>query len=67
MLSDIFEYKFPGPVEAAIDGLENRVKQYKALTGKEIDEDTRIGLVIARLPDRRTHEHLQLNVGRILD
>ena len=67
----ILNFKFPDDVIAGLDKFEKELRQYPAITGKDIDEDTKSGVILGALAksSNETHRdlanHLVLNSYRL--
>ena len=56
----ILNLKFPDDVMAGFDQFEKKVRQYHAITGKHIDEDTMSGVVLGALVKSSNERHRDL-------
>ena len=68
----ILNYELGPDVMASLDGFEKLIRQYKSMTSKIIDDDTKAGIVLSALSrsvaDQRHQElaeHLVLNAHRV--
>ena len=67
----ILNFKFPDDVMAGFDQVEREVRQYRAITGKHIDEDTMSGVILgastksSNEKHRDFANHLVLNAYRL--
>ena len=53
----ILNFKFPDDVIAGFDQFEKELRQYHAITGKHIDEDTKSGVILGALAKSSNEKH----------
>ena len=58
LLLEILRYKFEGDLVTCIDAFERKVREYEKQSGKDIDDETIIGIVILGVTDASVKEHL---------
>ena len=56
----ILNFKFPDDVIAGFDQFEKELRQYHAITGKHIDEDTKSGVILGALAKSSNEKHRDL-------
>ena len=56
----ILNFKFPDDVIAGLDQFEKELRQYHAITGKHIDEDTKSGVILGALAKSSNEKHRDL-------
>ena len=56
----ILNFRFPDDVIAGFDQFEKELRQYHAITGKHIDEDTKSGVILGALAKSSNEKHRDL-------
>ena len=62
---EILRYKFEGDLVTCIEAFERKVREYEKQSGKDIDDETIIGIVILGVTDASVKEHLVRHSGRL--
>ena len=65
LLLEILRYKFEGDLVTCIEAFERKVREYEKQSGKDIDDETIIGIVILGVTDASVKEHLVRHSGRL--
>ena len=65
LLLEILRYKFEGDLVTCIEAFERKVREYEKQSGKDIDDETIIGIVILGVTDASVKEHLARHSGRL--
>ena len=65
LLLEILRCKFEGDLVTCIEAFERKVREYEKQSGKDIDDETIIGIVILGVTDASVKEHLVRHSGRL--
>ena len=65
LLLEILRYKFEGDLVTCIEAFERKVREYEKQSGKDIGDETIIGIVILGVTDASVKEHLVRHSGRL--
>eukprot|EP00434_Breviolum_minutum_P041643 symbB.v1.2.037046.t1/scaffold5326.1/size28399/1 len=64
-LSAILATKFGSDIEAELESFDKVVRRYEMESGKTIDDEMLLGIVIHGLQDQATRDHLIMNASRL--
>ena len=65
LLLEILRYKFEADLVSCVEAFERKVREYEKQSGKDVDDDTVIGIVILRTTDAAVKEHLVRHTSRL--
>ncbi|CAE7207180.1 RE2 [Symbiodinium natans] len=65
LLLEILRYKFEGDLVSCIESFERKVREYEKQSGKDVDDETVIGIVILGVEDQTVKEHLIRHSSRL--
>ena len=64
MLIEIIGFSFDGDLNERVEAFERTLERYTAMTGGEIAEDVKVGVVVKQLPRGPLKDHLVLNMEK---
>jgi hypothetical protein len=62
-MSDIVSFQFEGDIPAAIGHFNAKLQHYKSITGREVEDDVLIGVLLKGMKDLQIRRHLILNAS----
>ncbi|CAE7244466.1 unnamed protein product [Symbiodinium sp. CCMP2592] len=65
LLLEILRYRFEGDLVSCVEAFESKVREYEKQSGKEVEDDTIIGIVILGMADAAVKEHLVRHASRL--
>ena len=64
LLMELLSFSFEGDLTSRIESYERELQRYHSLSGRDLDEDVKVGIVLKQLPPGSLKDHLVLNADK---